>query len=177
MTIPFDFLIDIWNIFLLVLVRISGMFYLSPIFGRRNVPNHYKAGFCFLFSVIVANSVPVPDLSSYQTLFSYVVLIGKELLIGLMMGFISYLIFSCIYIAGHLIDMRIGFGMVSVYDPMTNIQVPVTADFYAIFATLLPPDFGCGGKLLHSSHRRGNIQRCSAKAGSRSLFGGFCHWI
>ncbi|HBR03170.1 MAG TPA: flagellar type III secretion system protein FliR [Ruminiclostridium sp.] len=134
---PFDFLIDIWNIFLLVLVRISGMFYLSPIFGRRNVPNHYKAGFCFLFSVIVANSVPVPDLSSYQTLFSYVVLIGKELLIGLMMGFISYLIFSCIYIAGHLIDMRIGFGMVSVYDPMTNIQVPVTADFYAIFATLL----------------------------------------
>jgi flagellar biosynthetic protein FliR len=136
-TIPFDFLIDIWNIFLLVLVRITGMFVLSPIFGRRNLPSYYKAGFCFFFALIVAQSVPVPELSAYNSLFSYVILIGKELLIGIMTGFISYMLFSSIYIAGQLIDMRIGFGMVSVFDPMTNAQIPITADFYAVLATLL----------------------------------------
>lgn len=135
-TIPFDFLLDIWNIFLLVFVRITGMFFLSPIFGRRNIPNNYKIGFCFIFSVIVANSVPVSELSAYSSLMSYVVLIGKELILGLMMGFISYMLFSSIYIAGQLIDMRIGFGMVSVYDPITNVQIPISADFYVIFATL-----------------------------------------
>lgn len=135
-TIPFDFFQDIWTVFLLVLVRITGMFFLSPIFGRRNIPNYFKVGFCFVFAIIVSNSVPVPNLNHYSSLTSYVFLIGKELLVGLMLGFISYLIFSSIYIAGQLIDMRIGFGMVSVFDPITNVQVPITADFYVIFATL-----------------------------------------
>lgn len=135
-TIPFDFLTEIWNIFLLVLVRVSGMFYLSPIFGRRNIPNYFKAGFCFLFSIIIAYTIPVPDISAYNTLLSYIVLIGKELVIGLMLGFISYVIFSSIYIAGQLIDVRIGFGMVSVLDPIANVQIPISADFYVIFATL-----------------------------------------
>lgn len=134
--IPLDSLFNIWTIFLLVLVRLTGMFFLSPIFGRRNLPNYFKVGFCFMFSLIVAQSVPVPDLSAYTTLTSYAVLIGKELLIGLMMGFISYMVFSSIYIAGQLIDMRIGFGMVSVFDPITNVQIPISADFYVVFATL-----------------------------------------
>ncbi len=137
MTIPFDFLQDIWNIFLLVLVRITGMFFLSPIFGRRNIPNSFKAGFCFLFAIIVANSVPVPELQAFSSLAAYVILICKELLIGLILGFISYLLFSSIYIAGQLVDMRIGFGMVSVFDPLSNVQIPITADFYAVFATLI----------------------------------------
>lgn len=136
-TIPFDAFNDIWTIFLLVLVRITGMFFLSPIFGRRNIPNYYKVGFCFIFSIITANSVPVPELSQYSSLASYAVLIGKELLLGLMLGFISYLLFSGIYIAGQLIDMRIGFGMVSVFDPIANIQVPITADFYVVIATVM----------------------------------------
>ena len=135
-TIPLDSLFNVWTIFLLVLVRITGMFFLSPIFGRKNLPNSFKVGFCFMFSIIVAQSVQVPDLSTYISLASYGILIGKELLIGLMLGFISYMIFSSIYIAGQLIDMRIGFGMVSVFDPITNVQIPISANFYVIFATL-----------------------------------------
>ena len=54
-----------------------------------------------------------------------------------MMGFISYMLFSSIYIAGQLIDMRIGFGMVSMFDPITNVQIPITADFYVIIATVM----------------------------------------
>ncbi len=136
-TLPLDSVFNLWTIFLLVLVRITGMFFLSPIFGRRNLPNYYKVGFCFMFSLIVAQSVPVIDLSAYTSLASYAVLIGKELLIGLMLGYISYMVFTSIYIAGQMIDMRIGFGMVSVFDPITNIQIPISADFYVVFATLM----------------------------------------
>jgi flagellar biosynthetic protein FliR len=135
--IPFDSFQDIWTIFLLVFVRITGMFFLSPIFGRSNIPNYYKAGFSLVFSIIMANSVPALDLSLYTSLSSYVVLIAKELLIGLMLGFISYLIFSSIYIAGQMIDVRIGFGMVNVFDPLSNVQIPITADYYAIIATVM----------------------------------------
>ena len=136
LTIPMDAILNIWNIFLLVLVRITGMFFLSPIFGRRNIPNYFKVGFCFILAILIANTVKVPDMAPYQSLTSYILLMAKELLLGLMMGFISYLIFSAIYIAGQLIDMRIGFGMVNVFDPLTNVQIPISADFYVVLATL-----------------------------------------
>jgi len=134
--IPFDIFQNIWTIFLLVLVRVTGMFFLSPLFGRRNIPNYFKAGFCFALSIVTANSVPVPQLN-YTSLAAYIIVIAKELLIGLILGFISYLLFSSIYVAGQLIDMRIGFGMVSVFDPITNVQIPITADFYVIIATIM----------------------------------------
>ncbi|NLW01875.1 MAG: flagellar type III secretion system protein FliR [Clostridiaceae bacterium] len=136
MTIPLDGIFNLWNIFLIVLVRISGMFFLSPIFGRRNIPNYYKVGFCFILTIITAQSITVPDISSYSSLVSYMALIGKELLLGVTIGFISYALFSAIYIAGQLIDTQIGFGMVNVIDPLTNLQIPITADFYVILATL-----------------------------------------
>ena len=109
---------------------------LSPIFGRRNIPNYYKVGFCFILTIITAQSITVPDISSYSSLVSYMALIGKELLLGVTIGFISYALFSAIYIAGQLIDTQIGFGMVNVIDPLTNLQIPITADFYVILATL-----------------------------------------
>jgi flagellar biosynthetic protein FliR len=136
MTIPLEPILGIWNIFLLVLVRITGMFFLSPIFGRRNIPNYFKVGFCFILTILVANAVKVPDMTPYASLASYIILIARELLLGLMMGFIAYIVFSSIYIAGQMIDMRIGFGMVNVFDPFTNVQVPITADFYVVLATL-----------------------------------------
>lgn len=136
MTIPLDGIFNLWSVFLLVLVRVSAMFFLSPIFGRGNIPTYYRAGFCLIMAIIVANSVTIPDLSSYTSLASYVFLVAKEFLVGLTMGFIAYMLFSAIYVAGHLIDTQIGFGMANVFDPMTNVQIPITADFYAILATL-----------------------------------------
>jgi flagellar biosynthetic protein FliR len=80
------------------------------------------------------HAIPVPDLSRYQTLhpmWAY----REGAACGLMCWFISYLRFSSIYIAGQLIDMP-SVWLVNVFDPISNIQIPITADFYIIFATL-----------------------------------------
>jgi len=133
----FDVLLDLWDIFLLIFVRVTGLFVVSPIFGRKNIPVYYKIGFSFLIAVILSHVLPVPDLTEYSGLLSYLLLIAKEFVIGLALGYISYLIITSIYLAGQIIDMHIGFGMVNIFDPLTNIQIPVTANFYFIFATLV----------------------------------------
>jgi flagellar biosynthetic protein FliR len=53
------------------------------------------------------------------------------------MGFIAYIAYNAIYIAGEIIDMQVGFGIVNVMDPMSNIQVPVTANVYFIISMLI----------------------------------------
>lgn len=137
MTIPLDFLLDLWDIFLLIFVRMTGLFVVSPVFGRQNIPVYFKVGFSFLTAILVSYSIPMPDLGAYNSLYAFVFLIAKEFLIGLVLGYISYLIITAIYLAGQMIDMHIGFGMVSVFDPMSNIQIPVTANFYFILTMLM----------------------------------------
>ena len=61
----------------------------------------------------------------------------RELVIGLGMGFVVSIVFNAIYVAGQLIDVPMGFGMVSVLDPNIGIQVPIVAQFLNIFATLI----------------------------------------
>jgi flagellar biosynthetic protein FliR len=87
-------------------------------------------------TMIVVMGVKMPEPMMYTTLVAYIVLMAKEFLVGLMLGFIAFILISALYIAGQLIDMRIGFGMVNVFDPVSNIQIPITADFYIILATM-----------------------------------------
>ncbi|MDD4297686.1 MAG: flagellar biosynthetic protein FliR [Ruminiclostridium sp.] len=137
MTVSLDFLLDMWDVFLLIFLRITGLFVVSPIFGRQNLPVYYKIGFSFILAIILSYTVSVPSLGSYASVLAYILLLIKEFIIGLVLGYISYLILTSIYLAGQMIDLHIGFGMVSVFDPEAKVQIPVTANFYFILTMLL----------------------------------------
>ncbi len=137
MTIPLDFLLDLWDVFLLIFVRVTGLFVVSPLFGRQNIPAYFKIGFSFLMAIILSYTVPVPETAAYNSLIAFIFTAAREFLTGLVLGYISYLIVTAIYLAGQMIDMHIGFGMVSVFDPASNIQIPVTANFYFILTMLM----------------------------------------
>lgn len=115
----------------------TGLFVVAPIFGRRNVPTYFKIGFSFFSAVILVNTTAIQSVQYNDNLLSYVLLVAKEFLVGLSMGFIAYIAYNAIYIAGEIIDMQVGFGIVNVMDPMSNIQVPVTANVYFIISMLI----------------------------------------
>jgi flagellar biosynthetic protein FliR len=61
----------------------------------------------------------------------------KEFITGILIGYVSYLIFTAIYLAGQIIDMQMGFGIVNVMDPVSNIQVPITSNFYFVLCMVM----------------------------------------
>lgn len=126
-----------FQVFFLVLIRVTGMFVIAPIFGRQNMPTYYKIGFSFFVALIITNTIPVDRLMTFNSVWEYAPLILQEFLVGLILGYIGYLVFAGIYIAGQLIDMKIGFGIVNIMDPLTNIQVPITANFYTTTTMLI----------------------------------------
>lgn len=119
--------------FLLVLVRVTSFFLMMPLFSYRTVPNVYKVGLGFFLSFIMffAMKAPVLEING-----AYFLLIIKESLVGLLLGFIAYLIMSAIQIAGGFIDFQMGFGMVNVLDPQTGAQSPIMGQFMYIIALL-----------------------------------------
>jgi flagellar biosynthetic protein FliR len=125
------------DVFLLVFVRMTGLFVIAPVFGRKNIPTYFKIGFSFMMALILVNTIKVPQPDYYNNVYQYAFLIIKEFIVGLTLGYVSYMIFTAIYIAGQMIDMQIGFSLVSVLDPMSNIQIPITSNFYFIISMLV----------------------------------------
>ena len=131
----FEILTNKYQLFLLIFVRVSGIFIFSPLFSSQNVPNPLKLGFSFFVSILLTTTLNVDYLSSIET--NYVLLIIKELMLGLIIGYVSYAFFSAFYVLGQIVDMEIGFGMVNVIDPQNKVQVPVMGNFYYILAFLV----------------------------------------
>ncbi|MDF2531831.1 MAG: flagellar biosynthetic protein FliR [Clostridia bacterium] len=128
-------LMDKFELFLLILVRISSLFVITPVFGGRNVPSYLKIAFAFFCSVILVTLLQDQSVDAVN-IYSYAALILKELAIGIILGYTSYLVFSALFLAGQIIDTQIGFGMVNVLDPMHDSQIPLTGNFIYIITLL-----------------------------------------
>ena len=112
--------------FLLILMRISAIFLISPIFGRNNIPNIAK----ILLSVFITYILlPITPMNYGDVTGNLIVFAGAcltEFLIGAIMGFVITIFFAAVTFAGQIIDTQIGFSMSNVFDPQSG-QVTVTS--------------------------------------------------
>ncbi len=121
--------------YLLILFRCLGFFILTPIFGRREIPPQVKIGLAALLSFIVYPIIPDMNLSS--DLWNMAASVLKEFMAGISIGYAAFLLFSSMYLAGEIIDLEMGFGIVNVLDPQSNTQVPLMGNYYYILTILL----------------------------------------
>lgn len=130
---------DKFGLFLIVFARVSGIFSMSPFFGNRNIPARMKIGLALFIAVILLPVVIAknPAVVVPRDLFPYIGLVAGEFIIGLIIGFASYLVFAAIQMAGALVDMQIGFSIVSVLDPQSGMQLPLLGTFKYLLALLL----------------------------------------
>lgn len=123
--------------FLLILVRISGIFMMAPVYGSRNVAGRVKACLALIITYIIFPLLFNPNTVIPDHFLSYFFMVLGELLIGLILGFVSSLIFSAIQMAGQLLDMQIGFGVINLIDPLSGQQAPLVGNFKYILALIL----------------------------------------
>ncbi len=122
--------------FLLIFTRVSGIFTTAPIFGSRNLPVYVKAGVSLLIAYMVMPMVYTPAATIPDQFLRYVLVVAGEFLLGLILGWVCSLIFSAVQMAGQLLDMQIGFGIVNVLDPQFGQQIPLVGNFKYILALL-----------------------------------------
>ena len=67
----------------------------------------------------------------------YILAIFREILAGVLLGFVAYLFFTVVQTAGAFIDLQMGFGMANVIDPMTGTSSPLIGNFKFMIATLI----------------------------------------
>lgn len=117
--------------FLLIVVRVTSFFLMLPLFSYRTIPTTFKVGLGFFLSLIMFWGMEVPVLTIDT---SYYFLILKEAMVGLLIGFVAYMLFAAIQIAGGFIDFQMGFAIANVIDPQTGTQSPLTGQYLTIIA-------------------------------------------
>lgn len=121
--------------FLLVLCRISAFFVVAPIFSARTFPTLIKIGLAFFISVIVFLTI------GYDTNVvangEYVLAIIREVFAGLLIGYVSYIFFTIVQVAGGLMDMQMGFGVANIVDPITGISAPILGNLKYMLMILI----------------------------------------
>ncbi|ODA42508.1 flagellar biosynthetic protein FliR [Desulfosporosinus sp. BG] len=128
-----------WNLslFLLILSRWTGMIMLAPVFGARGVPGVVKLGLAASLSVIVYPLISAAKPSIPLELLPYVAVVIKEVLVGLVIGFLIYTMTAVLVGAGQLIDFQMGFTMGAAIDPVYGVQTPMMGNFQMVLATML----------------------------------------
>ncbi|WP_438446908.1 flagellar biosynthetic protein FliR [Gorillibacterium sp. sgz5001074] len=120
--------------FLLTFCRIGSFFVVAPVISSRNVPGSFKVGLAFFVSLLTFSGMglqPVP-LDGL-----YIIAVIKEILVGLLLGFIGYMFFTVVQVSGSFIDMQIGLSMANIIDPMTGVSSPIIGNLKFMVATLL----------------------------------------
>jgi flagellar biosynthetic protein FliR len=119
---------------ILVMVRISAMLALVPIFSQTQIPVLARFGLGLLLSFVLMKTVaPVAPLG----LGELTVAVMAQVFVGLIFGFVSFLLFTGIQFAGEIIDIQIGFAVVNIVNPLTSQSVTVIGEFQLALATLL----------------------------------------
>lgn len=122
--------------FLAILVRVMGAMAYAPIFGNLNVTRRVRVFLAVAVAFAIFNVYPYEPLD-YTTFLEYTILLLKEFVVGLSMGFMSNVTLSIISMAGQFIDRELGFSMVSNFDQTFNTETTISAEFYNILVTLI----------------------------------------
>lgn len=120
---------------LLIALRVGFMLGLVPVFSARQIPIAVRIGLAFLITYVVAQTVPT--LAGPLDLGALVVAIMAQMFIGLVFGFVAFLIFTGIQFAGEILDIQVGFGAVNILNPTTQQQVTIIGEFQLAMATLI----------------------------------------
>lgn len=129
-------LLNSFDVFLLILSRILGIFLTAPFFNRREIPFNVKAAFSILISYIMlpllAGSIQI-DGMFLEVLFLAI----KEFAMGMIIGISCQMIFNIFFSAGALTDIQMGLSMAQEVDPSSGSQVTNVGSFFNAFAFLL----------------------------------------
>jgi flagellar biosynthetic protein FliR len=120
--------------FMLVLVRVSVILLMLPLFSASQVNFMVRFGLGLAVTFIVWHVVPpiaVLDLGGLTAA------VFAQTFIGFVFGFVAFLVFVGIQYAGEVMDLQVGFSIVNVINPLTSQTVSVLGEFQLALASLI----------------------------------------
>ncbi len=135
--INYEFTLYTFEYFLMILVRVASFVFIAPFFGMNNTPARVKIGLSVFLALILYQVILPKEVLEYSGVIEFAIIVLKEGITGLLIGFAANICNSIIVFSGKVIDMEIGLAMANIYDPTTQSQSGLTGTMYNYFIMML----------------------------------------
>jgi len=128
-------LVQVFGALLTIGVRLTGLMLFAPFFGSVAIPSRVKAILVLALTALLypLASTRMPNLTPSQ----WPMMVFGELLIGLAIGLVTNLVFDGIQLAGQITSTQMGFSLINLLDPQTQVESTVMAVFHQTLAMLI----------------------------------------
>ncbi|KAA6465448.1 flagellar biosynthetic protein FliR [Acidobacteria bacterium AB60] len=121
--------------FLTVGIRVSGLMLFAPFFGSVVIPMRIKAvlvlAVTFVLLPSVGRNVDVHQIGEWP------LIVFTEFLVGAAMGIATNLVFDGVNMAGQVLGVQMGYSLVNILDPQSQVDTTVVALFQQSIVMLL----------------------------------------
>ena len=114
--------------FLLIFVRVSCFVYIAPYFGMNDTPARIRIGISFFTAWLLYETLTPAVV--VDTVMEYAVIVMKEAIAGLLIGFGANICMAVVNFAGSIADMETGLSMATLLDPATKETTSITGVLY-----------------------------------------------
>lgn len=135
--INYSFYANDLEYFLLIMIRIVMFVAVAPLFSQKGVPSQVKVGFSFFMAAVLYGAMEDRPILEYSSIWGYAVIVVKEAMAGLIIGFAANMCTTIVTFAGQIVDMETGLSMVNLMDPNTNMNVSISGVLYQYVITLM----------------------------------------
>lgn len=118
-----------------IAARLTGLMLFAPFFGSLVIPVRIKALLVLVLTVLL-----YPMATTWMgsiTLTEWPMICLRELIIGCGVGIVANLIFDGVQMAGQLLSIQMGYSLVNILDPQTQVESTVMATFYQMITMLI----------------------------------------
>ena len=135
--INYSFSIYDLEYFLLIFTRVSCFVFLAPFFSMKNTPATIRVGISFFTAMLLYQSLTPANIVEFDSVLEYAVIVMKEAIVGLLIGFAASICISIVNFAGSISDMETGLSMATLMDPTTQENTSITGVFYQYVLMLM----------------------------------------
>ena len=132
-----DFFVSNFQIFLLVFARMIGIFATAPLFSSGTIPFRIRAVISVYIAVCIFPMIARTFPEIPENMFAYVLLIGSEAVIGVLIGFLLSVIFSAFQLAARFFSFQMALGIAEVIDPLSEVGITLVGQLWTIMGLMV----------------------------------------
>ena len=129
-------------------IRVSGLLLFAPFFGSNAIAPRIKIGLLVTLTALLYPVCGHPEVEFTAAGITRVVV--GEFMVGLLTGLAVQLVFEAAQFAGQVMGMQVGFSLVNIMDPNTQVDTPLLSLFSQTLVTLLFLQLGMHRLLLRA---------------------------
>jgi flagellar biosynthesis protein FliR len=118
-------ILDHLQLYILIILRLSGLVSFAPLFSSSAIAPRIKAGFVIVTAIMLEPAISrLPGTKPDLTVSS----VANELWIGLLFGIALQLLVEAVVFAGTLMSIEFSFSLVNILDPSSKIDTPIIGE-------------------------------------------------